>query len=114
MELTAVIRDISEKNKLIEELLIASREDALTGLLNRRHFTEILTSELLRFKRFKRPFCLLMIDIDHFKQINDAHGHETGDVALKSLSNKLREIVRETDVIGCWGGGEGRIYDHSS
>ncbi len=106
MELTAVIRDISEKNRLMEELLTASREDALTGLFNRRHFTEILETEILRFKRFKHEFCLLMLDIDHFKKINDRYGHETGDKALKELSEKLMNTVRQTDVLGRWGGEE--------
>ncbi|ACN13989.1 two domain sensory box histidine kinase (PAS/PAC domain/GGDEF domain protein) [Desulforapulum autotrophicum HRM2] len=105
MEMTAVIRDISEKNKLMEELLIASREDSLTNLFNRRHFTEILSSEILRFKRFEHECCLLMLDIDHFKQINDTFGHEAGDKALKELAKTLTQTVRETDFVGRWGGG---------
>jgi diguanylate cyclase (GGDEF)-like protein len=106
MEMTAVIRDISEKNKLMEELVIASREDSLTSLFNRRHFTEILNGELDRFKRFKHECCLLMLDIDHFKQINDTFGHEAGDKALKELAKMLTQTVRKTDVVGRWGGEE--------
>lgn len=105
-EFTAVIRDISEKNKLLEELLVASRQDYLTGLFNRRHFSELLRLELLRYLRFKRPFCLLMLDVDHFKEINDTYGHESGDRALVQLSGVLSKTVRETDTIGRWGGEE--------
>ncbi len=106
IELTAVIRDISEKNKLLEELLIASRADSLTNLFNRRHFTEILRAEIHKFKRFKHEFSLIMLDIDHFKQVNDTYGHEIGDHALKGLSKKLKETVRETDFLSRWGGEE--------
>lgn len=106
IELTAVIRDISEKNRLLEELLITSQEDCLTGLFNRRHFTKYLTTEMLRFKRFKRPFCLIMIDIDHFKGINDTYGHECGDLALTELAKLIKQLLRETDRVGRWGGEE--------
>lgn len=106
IEMTAVIRDISEKNKLLDELLIASRQDSLTGLCNRRHFTELLNAEIIRFKRFKHGFSLLMVDIDHFKKINDTYGHETGDISLKALSDILTDVIRETDIVGRWGGEE--------
>lgn len=106
IELTAVIRDISEKNKLIEELLATSQEDFLTGLFNRRRFTEILTSEILRFKRSKRVFCLIMIDIDFFKKINDSYGHECGDLVICELAKLLKNSLRETDSISRWGGEE--------
>lgn len=69
IEMTAVIRDISEKNMLLEELLISSREDSLTKLNNRRHFTELLSSEINIFKRFGRVFSLVMLDIDLFKKL---------------------------------------------
>ena len=105
-ELTAVVRDISEKNQLLEELIAASREDSLTKLLNRRYFTELLEQEISRFKRFKHPFCLVMIDIDHFKSINDTYGHVCGDFALTSLAKEFIEAVRETDQVGRWGGEE--------
>lgn len=106
VEMTAVIKDISEKNKLLDELLIASRQDLLTGLFNRRHFTELLNAEIIRFKRFKHDFSLLMVDIDHFKNINDTYGHETGDISLKALSECLTDVIRETDIVGRWGGEE--------
>ena len=106
IEMTAVIRDISEKNKLIEELLISSQEDPLTHLYNRRYFTKALVDEIARAKRFKHGFVLMMIDIDHFKTFNDSYGHECGDQVLISISNLLKELLRETDIISRWGGEE--------
>lgn len=106
IEMTAVIRDISEKNKLLEELLIASREDPLTKLFNRRHFSSLLYTEMARLRRFKRGFTLLMADIDHFKVINDSFGHECGDQALVFFKNILQDQLRATDMICRWGGEE--------
>lgn len=106
IELTAVIRDVSKKNALMEELIVAAHEDPLTKLFNRRYFTELLNKEILRFKRFKQKFSLLMLDIDHFKKVNDAYGHASGDITLKELANTLKETVREVDILGRWGGEE--------
>lgn len=105
-EMTAVIRDVSEKNNLMEELIMTSRKDHLTNLNNRRYFTELLEKEILRFKRFKRGFSLLMIDLDRFKVINDTYGHEFGDIVLKSFATIMADSLRETDVTGRWGGEE--------
>ena len=106
VEYTAVIRDISEKNQLLEELILSSRKDPLTELYNRRYFTELLNSEISRSKRFKRGFSLLMLDIDHFKSINDKFGHACGDVALIAFSNIVSKSLREVDTISRWGGEE--------
>lgn len=106
LEMTAVIRDISEKNKLMEELLAASREDPLTGLYNRRYFTQVLKEELARQRRFGRGFVLMMIDIDHFKKINDQFSHECGDQALQIFTRCLIDNLRETDCVSRWGGEE--------
>jgi len=105
-EMTAVIRDISEKNKLLEELLIASKEDYLTQLYNRRFFSQNLMGEIARAKRFLHGLVLLMIDLDHFKEINDNYGHDCGDNVLKSFAAILKRILRETDIISRWGGEE--------
>lgn len=106
IEFTAVIRDTSEKNNLLEELLLSSRQDPLTNLNNRRYFLELLESEVIRSKRFKRDYSLLMLDIDYFKLINDKFGHLCGDKALIAFSNILIENVREVDVVCRWGGEE--------
>jgi two-component system cell cycle response regulator len=80
--------------------------DPLTGLYNRRHFEERLASELAAAQRHGRPVSLLMCDVDHFKGINDAHGHLAGDEALKMVSFVLRGAVRKEDVLARYGGEE--------
>ncbi|MFN8057900.1 MAG: GGDEF domain-containing protein [Vicinamibacterales bacterium] len=80
--------------------------DALTGLLNRRTFEERLHYELLRAQRTQEPVSVVMIDIDHFKHVNDVHGHEAGDIALRTVAHLIRDSVRRTDVVGRWGGEE--------
>jgi diguanylate cyclase (GGDEF)-like protein/PAS domain S-box-containing protein len=106
VEYTAVIRDISEKNQLLEELIISSKKDPLTELYNRRYFTKLLNSEIIRAKRFKRGFSLLMLDIDHFKSINDEFGHACGDAALITFSKTVINSIREVDTLCRWGGEE--------
>jgi diguanylate cyclase (GGDEF)-like protein len=81
-------------------------QDPLTGLYNRRHLEERLASELAAAQRHGRPVSLLMADVDHFKAINDAHGHLAGDEALKMLAFVLRGAVRKEDVLARYGGEE--------
>jgi two-component system cell cycle response regulator len=81
-------------------------QDPLTGLYNRRHLEERLASELAASERHHRPVSLLMIDVDHFKGINDLHGHLAGDEALKMVSFVLRGAVRKEDVLARYGGEE--------
>lgn len=76
--------------------------DPLTGLMNRRS----LEGEVQRLQRSATPFCVAYADIDHFKQLNDTHGHETGDKALRLFSRVLRESLRPSDVVARWGGEE--------
>ncbi|NQY88750.1 MAG: diguanylate cyclase [Colwellia sp.] len=106
VEYTAVIRDISEKNQLLKELILSSRIDPLTKLYNRRYFIDLLNAEITRSNRFMRGFSLLMLDIDHFKSINDKYGHSCGDIALVAFSNTLINNIREVDTICRWGGEE--------
>jgi diguanylate cyclase (GGDEF)-like protein len=80
--------------------------DPLTELLNRRGFLDRCAAELLRARRHSRPLCLLMLDADHFKQINDAHGHDGGDAALRRLANAIRQVIRAGDIAGRLGGEE--------
>ena len=81
-------------------------QDPLTGLYNRRHFEERIASELAAAQRHGRPVSLLMCDVDHFKNINDAHGHLAGDETLKMVAFVLRGAVRKEDVLARYGGEE--------
>ncbi len=80
--------------------------DELTGLYNYRHFHELLTQELKRAKRYFHSLSLLMIDIDHFKEYQDAYGHLAGDVALKVIAQITRDTVRGVDIVSRYGGEE--------
>lgn len=80
--------------------------DHLTGLANRRRFERQLEREVARTLRYGHPFCLLMLDIDHFKQINDNHGHEAGDEAIKGVARTLQEGTRGIDLAARIGGEE--------
>ncbi|HEX7769380.1 MAG TPA: diguanylate cyclase, partial [Dokdonella sp.] len=88
------------------ELAIAARTDHLTGLWNRRHMIDAMEAEVARVQRGGRGFCVLMADLDDFKRINDAHGHEIGDAVLCEVARRLREAVRKQDTIARWGGEE--------
>ncbi|WP_440873761.1 diguanylate cyclase [Thalassotalea sp. PLHSN55] len=89
-----------------EELAILSKTDGLTGLFNRRHWEHCLQGEYKRWSRSLNPSCLVMIDIDNFKRVNDSYGHMVGDEVLRHLSEVIKCHVRETDVSGRYGGEE--------
>jgi diguanylate cyclase (GGDEF)-like protein len=80
--------------------------DGLTQLANQRHFMEIAARELLLSHRSRQPIALLMIDIDHFKPINDTHGHAAGDAAIVLTAGIIKQAVRQTDIVGRIGGDE--------
>jgi diguanylate cyclase (GGDEF)-like protein len=80
--------------------------DGLTGAYNKRYLLDALSSELSRASRHHRPLALILIDVDHFKQLNDTHGHLAGDDALRELTSCLREAVRREDVVARYGGEE--------
>ena len=92
--------------RLITHLQRLSRHDGLTGLLNRRSLEDELTAQVQRSRRNGQTFCLLMLDADRFKAINDHHGHATGDRALKHLAALLRGHMREVDRVARFGGEE--------
>ena len=92
--------------KLIQDLEDLATTDGLTRLYNRRHFMELADSELLRSRRYRRQLSLLLIDADHFKSINDEHGHDVGDRALRLLADTCRQGLRQLDVVGRYGGEE--------
>ncbi len=94
------------EQKLKEQVEAQARTDYLTGVFNRRHFVELAERELERARRYRCPFTLLMIDIDHFKTINDTLGHSTGDVALQGVARAIGETLRGSDIFGRLGGEE--------
>ncbi len=106
LEMTAIVRDIFDETGMIDDLLIASRHDSLTGLYNRRRFSELLEAEVGRCRRSGRGFSLLMLDIDDFKKINDTYGHIVGDHLLQTFGRRLAGTLREMDVACRWGGEE--------
>lgn len=88
------------------QLKAASTHDQLTGLPNRRLMIERLTAEASSVDRRREAFSLALIDIDHFKKINDAYGHDAGDALLVSIAGALRETLRDYDLCARWGGEE--------
>ncbi len=102
-ELDSVNQTLQEKNKALHQLSIT---DDLTGLYNRKHLMETLSSEVIRSGRHEHPFTLLMIDIDHFKKVNDTHGHPKGDEVLCRLATVFRETIRDCDYVARYGGEE--------
>ncbi len=88
------------------ELTRMALTDSLTGLSNRTHMNQILHKEYSRFERHNQRFGIIMLDIDHFKQINDTHGHDAGDRVLKKLAALFGGAIRTSDFIARWGGEE--------
>ena len=84
---------------------VASR-DELTSLVNRRHMQQRIEEEAALQLRTHEPFCLALIDLDHFKRVNDQHGHAMGDLVLKEFAQAALEVLRQTDVLARWGGEE--------
>lgn len=110
IQLTAMrVKSMRRKQELTEALAriqeLATR-DALTGLFNRRHMLDLVNSEVQRSIRSGRTFCIGMIDVDHFKSINDMHGHSVGDQVLSSTATTITAGLRGTDVVARWGGEE--------
>jgi diguanylate cyclase (GGDEF)-like protein len=89
-----------------EKYRLLAITDPLTGLPNRRHFFETVTNEFARSKRYSKNLAIIMMDIDHFKNINDSYGHHAGDVVLQAVAQQLMHGLRETDLPGRYGGEE--------
>ena len=99
------VSDISDLKRVEEELRALSITDSLTGIHNRRYFQDRLKAEMLRLNRTKGTLSLIMLDIDHFKRINDQHGHAVGDGVLQEVCKRIGRRLRRTDVF-CRLGGE--------
>ena len=93
-------------SRLNDELKVASRIDGLTGLFNRRYWQERFEQIYKLAKRREKPSTALMLDIDHFKKVNDTYGHQAGDSVIQSLAHLIKRCVRETDLAGRYGGEE--------
>lgn len=100
------IQDITDKKQLESELARMAREDELTKIFNRRYFMEFATREVIRGSRFREPQALMMLDIDHFKRINDTYGHEIGDAVLRAMAKNCSNSIRHVDIFGRLGGEE--------
>ncbi len=100
------ISNILKLQTATRKLEVLASTDPLTGAYNRRHFMEAGNNELLRSRRYKHTFTVLMLDIDHFKAVNDTHGHDIGDIALKETVSVIQEGLRGEDTLGRLGGEE--------
>ncbi|MDP9043338.1 MAG: diguanylate cyclase [Pseudomonadota bacterium] len=102
----ALASDVSALKAVEKHLEAVARLDPLTGLANRRHFEEKFPEAVARSQRWKRPIAVMLLDIDHFKRINDTHGHAVGDAVLREFSARLRSAVRAVDTVARLGGDE--------
>jgi diguanylate cyclase (GGDEF)-like protein len=107
MELLAATAAVALQNaRLYQETQRLATTDSLTGLSNYRHFHELLALEVQRARRMEYPIGFLVMDLDHFKSVNDQHGHPAGDRALQQVAEQFRKRLRRTDVVGRIGGEE--------
>jgi two-component system, cell cycle response regulator len=102
-ELDKVVQELDQKR---QELLALSRTDALTGLFNRRYFEERLSREFARSSRYRSPLSCLMLDIDHFKRVNDTYGHPFGDRVIQVVAAMALKTLRDVDLLARYGGEE--------
>lgn len=105
-DLSAAQKEIQRQHQEVACLVAEARTDTLTGLPNRRSFDEDLARRFDQWRRHQIPLSLLMVDVDHFKNLNDTHGHQTGDDALRLLAEVLRKTLREMDLAARFGGEE--------
>ena len=101
-----MVQDITARKQLEERLLSLASRDPLTGLHNRRHGMSYLEAQLARADRRGLPVALAVIDVDHFKSINDEHGHDVGDRVLCRVADALAKVGRKSDMVCRWGGEE--------
>ena len=105
-QVMARYRDDQQRARFEAELLRMARYDELTGLYNRRYLLDRLREEMLRARRYGSDLCILMLDVDHFKRINDTYGHLVGDKVLADIAGIIRQTIRATDIAGRYGGEE--------
>src|SRR4051794_9221447 len=106
IELVARVRSAIRLRALLRDLEALARTDVLTGLANRRHADDVLRASLAAATRHGRDVCVVLVDIDCFKAVNDVHGHAAGDAVLRTVASRLTDALREEDVAARWGGEE--------
>ena len=106
LALYTICREVTQQKRQEEALYQDATIDPLTKCYNRRQLYHMISKEVTRAWRYNRPFCLIMVDIDHFKSINDTYGHSAGDEALKALVQSLQTQLRSGDSVGRYGGEE--------
>jgi diguanylate cyclase (GGDEF)-like protein len=102
----SIFKEISERKRVERTLLELSVRDELTGLYNRRELNRVLLEEVDRYRRYGRRASLVLVDIDHFKLVNDTHGHPAGDAVLRQVAEVMQSQLRTTDRIARFGGEE--------
>ncbi|MER8407251.1 MULTISPECIES: GGDEF domain-containing protein [unclassified Mesorhizobium] len=102
-KLRAMTVSLSARSETLEH---AALTDSLTGMQNRRYFDDALKEYLEEFRRIEKPVGLMILDLDHFKQVNDSHGHDVGDEVLRAVANCLKDMTRYHDVVARLGGEE--------
>ena len=100
------LHDLAQLKRDVEELKLQAIIDPLTGLYNYRHFQRTLDTEMQRTLRTSHPTSLVLIDLDHFKSVNDQWGHEAGNLALKSAASLFQQQLRQFDIVCRYGGEE--------
>jgi diguanylate cyclase (GGDEF)-like protein/PAS domain S-box-containing protein len=101
-----VCRDVSEKKAMEQRIRDLAIRDPLTNVYNRRHILERLSEILAEYRRYGRGFCVSILDIDHFKIVNDTRGHQAGDFALQEFAHTVGSVIRQVDLLGRYGGEE--------
>lgn len=98
--------DVTERKAMEEQIRDLSIRDPLTGVYNRRYVFERLSEVVAEYSRYGRNFCVSILDIDHFKLVNDVHGHQAGDFALREFAHTIASTIRKNDLLGRYGGEE--------
>lgn len=106
IDLVGIARDVTELRQLESRQRDTARTDHLTGLGNRRACEEAIAREVARATRENASLVFILFDLDHFKVVNDTHGHHVGDAVLRAVAGVLREVSRSSDLVGRWGGEE--------
>jgi diguanylate cyclase (GGDEF)-like protein len=101
-EVLAIVRDFTDQRHA-EKM---AETDPLTNIYNRRKFSRFLDQEIQRVERYDRPLSIALLDIDHFKRVNDTYGHDTGDYVLRRITELIKENIRITDILARYGGEE--------
>jgi diguanylate cyclase (GGDEF)-like protein/PAS domain S-box-containing protein len=103
---SGILRDITKRKNMESKLKTLAATDTLTQVFNRTKYYEIMKREMEGTKRYDHPLSIIMLDIDHFKKVNDIYGHAAGDYVLRTLTQIVRDNLRKTDYLVRWGGEE--------